>query len=61
MCMEHTDQVVRPISIPNILTQPLHSGHQHHRIKTPLIRDRLSVRVEVDGEANSNNIKGNQV
>ena len=60
MYMEHTDQVARRISILSNLTQHLRSGHQHHRITIPLTQGRLSVRVEVDGEANSSNIMDSQ-
>ena len=60
MYMEHIGQVAHRISILNSPTQHLRSGRRHHRITTPLTRDRLSVRVEVDGEANSSNIMGSQ-
>lgn len=60
MYTEHTDKVARRISILNNLTRHLRSGHQHHRITTPLTQGRRSARVEVDGEANSSNIMGSQ-
>lgn len=59
--MEHTGQVTRRILTPNSPIRHPRNGHQHHRITTPLTQGRRSVRVGVDGEANSSSIMGSQV